>query len=146
VFNYAQGEVLMPYVDGNARERLQAGGVPENAGELNYLISLKVNEYLSQEGIRYSHINDVVGVLEYIKLDLYNATPTAAARSRHQGLEELRTIISQLVDDYVRRSEDRLTEAFGVLQCAMFEFYRRVAAPYEDKKIREHGDVYCAGV
>jgi len=29
----------------------------------------------------------------------------------------------------------------GVLMCAMLELYRRVAAPYEDKKIAENGDV-----
>lgn len=30
----------------------------------------------------------------------------------------------------------------GALACASAEFYRRMAAPYEDKKIREAGDVY----
>lgn len=30
----------------------------------------------------------------------------------------------------------------GALECAKLEFYRRVAAPYEDKKIEENGDVY----
>lgn len=132
----------MPYVDGNARKRLQVGGAPENAGELNYVISMKVNGYLREEGIRYSHINDVVGVLECIKLDLYSGTLTSAVKPHHHSLEALRSIITQMVDSYVRGSSGRLTEACGVLQCAMFEFYRRVAAPYEDKKIREHGDVY----
>lgn len=30
----------------------------------------------------------------------------------------------------------------GVLECAKLEFYRRLAAPYEDTKIIENGDVY----
>jgi len=30
----------------------------------------------------------------------------------------------------------------GVLECAKMELYRRVAAPYEDKKKEENGDVY----
>ena len=29
----------------------------------------------------------------------------------------------------------------GVLECCKLEFYRRVAAPYEDIKIEENGDV-----
>ncbi len=29
----------------------------------------------------------------------------------------------------------------GVLDCAKQEFYRRFIAPYEDKKIKENGDV-----
>jgi len=32
----------------------------------------------------------------------------------------------------------------GVLECAKLEFYRRVAAPYEDKKTIENGDVYVS--
>lgn len=31
--------------------------------------------------------------------------------------------------------------AVGVLECAKLEMYRRVAEPYEDKKIIENGDV-----
>jgi hypothetical protein len=30
----------------------------------------------------------------------------------------------------------------GVLECMKLEFYRRAAAPYEDKKIQQNGDVY----
>ena len=30
----------------------------------------------------------------------------------------------------------------GAFLCAALEFYRRVAAPYEDTKIKENGDVY----
>ncbi len=33
-------------------------------------------------------------------------------------------------------------EVIGVLECCKLEFYRRAAAPYEDKKIIENGDVY----
>lgn len=33
-------------------------------------------------------------------------------------------------------------EIIGVLECAKLEFYRRLAAPYEDTKIKENGDVY----
>lgn len=35
-----------------------------------------------------------------------------------------------------------LEQAVGVLEAAKLEFYRRVAAPYEDEKKRENGDVY----
>ena len=35
-----------------------------------------------------------------------------------------------------------INDVIGVLECAKLEFYRRVAAPYEDKKIDENGDVY----
>ncbi len=34
-----------------------------------------------------------------------------------------------------------LNRAMGVLSCIQQEFYRRVAAPYEDTKIQQNGDV-----
>ncbi|SHJ63654.1 hypothetical protein SAMN02745181_2232 [Rubritalea squalenifaciens DSM 18772] len=81
----------MPYIDTDRRPAIDAGDAPQNAGELNYAISKLVDAYLIQKGgLRYTHINEVVGVLE----------------------------------------------------CAKLEVYRRLAAPYEDSKIAESGDVY----
>ena len=81
----------MPYITVEARARLNQGGKPETAGELNYAITRLVDDYLIQKGsIRYAHLNEVIGVLE----------------------------------------------------CAKLELYRRVAVPYEDKKLSETGDVY----
>ena len=58
--------------------------------------------------------------------------------------------MTRLVDTYLARvaeADGRLrythvNEAVGVLECAKLELYRRVAAPYEDEKIAENGDVY----
>lgn len=62
----------MPYIDRDARIRLEAGGVPETAGELNYAITRLVDEYLARAGrLRYGRINEVVGALECAKLELY---------------------------------------------------------------------------
>jgi hypothetical protein len=62
----------MPYIDKSARERLNSGSQPVTAGELNYAITRIVDEYLMQKGaIRYAHINEVMGVLECAKLELY---------------------------------------------------------------------------
>ncbi|MCC6610658.1 MAG: hypothetical protein IT515_13420 [Burkholderiales bacterium] len=81
----------MPYITADARARLDEGGTPETAGELNYAITRLVDDYLMQKGgVRYAHLNEVVGALE----------------------------------------------------CAKLELYRRVAAPYEDRKLAEAGDVY----
>ncbi len=81
----------MPYVEPEVRIRLDKGIVPESAGELNYLTTKLLDDYLRRKGgIRYERLNEVVGVLECVKL----------------------------------------------------EFYRRIAAPYEDGKKDENGDVY----
>ena len=34
-----------------------------------------------------------------------------------------------------------INRAIGVLECCKLEYYRRVAAPYEDTKIEQNGDV-----
>ena len=80
----------MPYIVNSAREQLDDGGLPNSAGELNYMISSLIDEYLHEYGKNYTNINEVIGVLE----------------------------------------------------CAKLELYRRVAAPYEDEKIEQNGDVY----
>ena len=58
---------------------------------------------------------------------------------------ELNYKITCLVDDFISRKELKYSEinsVIGVLECAKMELYRRIAAPYEDKKCVENGDVY----
>jgi hypothetical protein len=56
---------------------------------------------------------------------------------------ELNYTITKLCIDYlVERDYDEFNEVVGVLECVKQEFYRRMVAPYEDKKIEENGDVY----
>ena len=58
---------------------------------------------------------------------------------------DLNFFISTLVNWYINehgKSYSTLNEVIGVLECAKLELYRRVAAPYEDIKIQENGDVY----
>jgi hypothetical protein len=81
----------MPYIKQERREAILAGAKPQDAGELNFAITTLVDNYLKDKGgIRYAHLNEVIGAMD----------------------------------------------------CAKLELYRRVAAPYEDKKIAESGDVY----
>jgi hypothetical protein len=82
----------MPYIKQEKRKELANFlAMPRTAGELNYMVTCLVNDYITKVGsLEYQTINDVVGALEGAKL----------------------------------------------------EFYRRVAAPYEDTKIKENGDVY----
>ena len=39
----------------------------------------------------------------------------------------------------------RINDVIGALEGAKLEFYRRLAAPYEDTKIKQNGDVYPPG-
>lgn len=58
---------------------------------------------------------------------------------------ELNYQITKLLAKYIRTnglSYQRINEVVGALDGASKEFYRRVAEPYEDLKMRQHGDVY----
>ncbi|MBZ0137720.1 MAG: hypothetical protein K8I27_15245 [Planctomycetes bacterium] len=56
----------------------------------------------------------------------------------------LNYVISRLCARLIEREKNyaRLNELIGALECAKLELYRRVAAPYEDGKVAENGDVY----
>lgn len=61
----------MPYIIQDDRNRIDGGTEPTTAGELNYLITMKIDSYLNQKGISYTNLNEVVGVLECAKLEIY---------------------------------------------------------------------------
>lgn len=58
---------------------------------------------------------------------------------------ELNYQVSKLVNDFFAMrglSYAVVNEVIGALECAKLEAYRRIAAPYEDQKIGENGEVY----
>lgn len=79
----------MPYIKQERKKDVLVNGAT-NAGELNYLITYWINQYVLDHDKKYQVFNDIMGAIEGSKA----------------------------------------------------EFYRRVVAPYEDKKIEENGDVY----
>ena len=61
---------FMPYIAKERREALQDGGYPENAGELNYIITKAlrlaipaIEYYVANHELRYQTFNDVFGAL-----------------------------------------------------------------------------------
>ena len=62
---------------------------------------------------------------------------------------ELNFALTNIVDRYLQNRGLRyvhINEAVGALECAKLEFYRRIAVPYEDQKMKESGDVYRSNV
>ncbi len=59
-----------------------------------------------------------------------------------QRAGELNYIINRLMLKLVGQAKYAdINELMGALECAKIEFYRRKAAPYEDKKAVENGDL-----
>ena len=61
----------MPYIKQERRDAIASGDAPKDAGELNFALTSIVDKYLQNKGLRYAHINEVVGALECAKLELY---------------------------------------------------------------------------
>ena len=65
----------MPYIKEEDRVKFEKAlddlTVPNVAGELNYLFTCIIRKYLQQKGVSYTNMNEVVGVLECTKLELY---------------------------------------------------------------------------
>ena len=67
----------MPYISQEDREYIKddlySDGInftPCNAGELNYVTSTFINNYLAENGLNYANLNEMIGALECTKMEL----------------------------------------------------------------------------
>ncbi len=63
----------MPYIPMADREKfiINLRGMDLSPGELNYLITGLCNAYLYMHKLSYETFNDIIGVLECAKLEMY---------------------------------------------------------------------------
>lgn len=59
----------MPYITKEQRTDIDNFTSPDTAGQLNYLITTNILEYLNTKGLSYQTINDIVGALESSKAE-----------------------------------------------------------------------------
>ena len=64
----------MPYIDKEARERVEhttpdtiLNDAPETPGELNFVLTNEILNYLATHGLSYQTCNDIVGALDNCK-------------------------------------------------------------------------------
>lgn len=83
----------MPYID-QERRRVLANqwhnvGIqrPHTPGELNYLFTRMVQNYIEIKGLSYQTINDILGALEGTKLEFYRrvAVPYEQTKIEENG-------------------------------------------------------------
>lgn len=70
----------MPYIPQQQRVDIhndllddELGGInwtPENAGELNFLVSTFIANYIREKGCKYAVLNEMIGALECAKMEL----------------------------------------------------------------------------
>ncbi len=60
----------MPYIKDERKKDVLVNGAT-NAGELNYLITYWINQYILDNDKKYQTFNDIMGALEGAKLEFY---------------------------------------------------------------------------
>ncbi|MFO1519579.1 MAG: hypothetical protein U1F57_07980 [bacterium] len=79
--------------------------------------------------------------MPYIKIE---QREQLAKGKKPEDAGELNYQITRLLLEYLQEKGERYAsynEIMGVLQCVSQEFYRRWVVPYEDRKMKENGDV-----
>ena len=66
----------MPYIKQTRRETINIElstllKLDLNEGDLNYTISMLIHNYINKNGLNYANCNNMIGVLECAKLELY---------------------------------------------------------------------------
>lgn len=59
----------MPYIPKSERRKIDT--TLASAGSLNYAVHQLIDKYIDQHDVNYQTINDVIGVLECAKMELY---------------------------------------------------------------------------
>jgi hypothetical protein len=77
----------MPYIKQHRRHLVPNDSNPETDGELNFVITTLIQQYLVKKGLNYSNINTCIGVLECAKLELYRriASPYEDTKIKENG-------------------------------------------------------------
>lgn len=60
----------MPYIPRSERAKVSEGVMP-HAGAFNYAVHQLIDEYFKQHNRNYQSINDVIGALDCVKMELY---------------------------------------------------------------------------
>lgn len=83
--------------------------------------------------------------MPYIKLARKEMVDVGAPLEDAKTAGELNYQITAVIKTYMDvngKSYQTINDIIGALEGAKLEFYRRIAAPYEDTKIKENGDIY----
>jgi hypothetical protein len=118
----------MPYIDQIARTELDSGQRdPRNCGELNYKITMMALKRPSLEEFKQSVWNQITAYADPDEL-------------RYQIIND---VIGALIGsaEELNRRNPQLDRYIQTLRFLARKFYVEVAAPYEDLKMRENGDL-----
>lgn len=115
----------MPYIKYEDRQHVERTLAPANTGELNYLLSCWMRDYIVSKEKSYQTLSEAISAVRNI-----------LAPDRGFSGEVY------LYDKFIDVSALQYSDVESAVHDSIAEFYRRVVGPYEDEKIVENGDVY----
>lgn len=138
----------MPYIKNDRESLVRGERCPKEPGELNFLVTVMLLDVLKEqqpdlkrfeerllslamayavdEPLKYQRINDIVGAFTGAWMEFI--------RRKTDGTYDTRAFSMDTAELY-----DAAGNSIGL---ALEAFYKNVAGPYENKKIKENGDVY----
>lgn len=138
----------MPYIDQDARAEIAQGRTPKTPGELNFQLTRIVMNDLAERGpLSYTACYGVIVALEALKAEclIANLPPGVPLCIQRNGQPSPLTLkLALALVKFAKANGDAwsLADVIGTIECVKLEFYRRVVAPYEDKKAEQNGDAY----
>lgn len=135
----------MPYIKKTHKKKVRETGIASTAGDLNYLITKTIQEYLLISGVKYQRFNDVIGVIQSLILDIHHTYEKPVPGEEINDARILHRHLTGIIHKYRVNTFDNIYieyDILGALEGAKLELYRRKISPYEDIKIEENGDVY----
>ena len=132
----------MPYIKPLDRPTVEKFGA-NTAGELNYLITKHLCDYVDSVGESYKLYNKILTAFECVTTEYICKYILHNAAVGKESYEDFGIFV--IVKEYLEvhnYSSDTIMDVPGALSGAKLELYRRKIACYEDEKIIENGDVY----
>ena len=114
-------EIIIPYIDAESRKQIKLGRPPLTAGELNYILCIVVLSGCLTEADLMQICMSYIG---HTKCDYQHMNDVVGA-----------------LDGAFREIIRRTGRWMFILPDTKRRFQRKVVAPYEDRKIRENGDI-----
>lgn len=121
----------MPYIKQEDRSKVLNIGIANTPGELNYLLSHMVHNFVLRKGLSYATIVDV-------EVSIHRVVEKCLGLKHTKKDNELVLQLFSVLKRHEHIDEEVRLVTLGLVGA---EFYRTVAGPYEDKKRLENGSV-----
>lgn len=91
----------MPYIPKERQQQLPTRFfelLPDEptAGDMNYLFTRIAHEYIERRGLRYAHLNDVLGALDGASKEFYRRV---AAQYENKAIGKNGDVMSPIIED-----------------------------------------------